>query len=92
MLYQHLYAVACLLTMDRWNGQRLTIEHDEDVQGEHPDGQLYCQVKTREADALAPSHVDGVLDRFEQIRGEHSSGTRHGDPRFFVIANKPDAA
>lgn len=89
MLYQHLYAVACLLTMDRWAGLRLVVEHDEDIQGEHAGGQFYCQVKTREADALSPSDIDGVLDRFELLREEHASGSRPGTPKFFVVANKP---
>jgi hypothetical protein len=88
-LYQHLYAAACLLTATRSGTRELVVEHDEDVQVRSDDGWDYIQVKTREADALSPSHVAGVIERFAELRAAHTAGSRHGTPRFYVVANKP---
>lgn len=86
-LYQHLFAVACLLTMDRWGGTTVVVEHDEDVQAKTANGWSYFQVKYRDGDALSPSALDGVKERFEAIRKLHKNGTRTGAAAFYVVAN-----
>ena len=97
-LYQHLFAVACLLTMDRWGGVRVVVEHDEDVQAETEGGWAYFQVKYRDASALSPSALNGakgkkgVKERFEEIRKLHEDGTRPGRASFYVVANCPPSA
>ncbi|MEA5362798.1 dsDNA nuclease domain-containing protein [Amycolatopsis sp., V23-08] len=84
--YQHLYAVACLLTMDRTDTDEVVIEHDEDVELVRPSGAVYVQVKTRER-PLRFSDLDGVLPRFEQLRRAHAGGERVGDAGFAIVSN-----
>lgn len=91
-LYQHLYAVACLLTIDQWKGSRLVVEHDEDVQADLGDNWAYFQLKYRASGALSPSDLKGVLERFELIRSRHQAGERPGQPRFYVVANVAPSA
>jgi SEC-C motif len=85
-LYQHVYAVALLLALGRQPNAVLAVELDEDIElilgGEH----WYIQVKTRFGD-IQPSHLNGVLPRFDSIRAEHASGARPGQAKFAIIAN-----
>ena len=94
-LYQHLFAVACLLTLDQWGGLRVVVEHDEDVQVETEAGWAYFQVKYRDAAVLSPSALKGkdgkkgVKERFDEIRALHENGSRSGKASFYVVANCP---
>src|SRR5690349_11384707 len=80
-LYQHLYAVACLLTVGRADGARVIVERDEDSEILANGAWTYTQVKVRNR-PLQPRDIAETLDRFAQIRHEHASGTRPGAPRF----------
>ena len=85
-LYQHLYAVACLLKAQGAGASSIVVEHDEDVEVVLGDRRIYVQVKTRSA-ALTQGDIDGALDRFAALRAEHAEGRRYGAARFVIGAN-----
>jgi hypothetical protein len=86
-LYQHLYAVACLLGVGASGAISVRVETDEDVEVELPDRHIYVQVKTR-VGALVFSDISGALDRFAALRTEHEAGRRKGRPVFVIASNK----
>ena len=85
-LYQHLYAVACLLTCARQPGNALTVERDEDVEFATPSQRTYIQVKTRSR-TLQLGDIAAALDGFEALRLEHLEGRRSGAGAFAIISN-----
>ena len=86
-LYQHLYAVGCLLLAGENAIRVVTIGPGEDIQVEDSRGnRVYVQVKTRSS-PLLPSDISGVLERFEAIRSEHHAGRRPGSGSFVIISN-----
>lgn len=85
-LYQHLYAVACLLTCGRRAGNSLVVEHDEDVEFSTAETVTYIQVKTR-SKPLQHSDIAGALDRFDNLRAEHTEGRRPGTASFAIVSN-----
>jgi hypothetical protein len=86
-LYQHLYAVGCLLLAGENAIRVVTIERDEDIELEDSRGnRVYVQVKTRSS-PLIQSDIAEVLERFEAIRSEHHSGRRPGSGSFVIISN-----
>lgn len=86
-LYQHLYAVGCLLLAGENAIRVVTIERDEDIELEDSRGnRVYVQVKTRSS-PLLPSDISEVLERFEAIRSEHHAGRRPGSGSFVIISN-----
>ncbi|WP_241000229.1 ATP-binding protein [Pseudomonas viridiflava] len=87
-LYQHLFAVACLLKAKASNVRSVVIERDEDVEIVLADTRIYVQVKTR-SDPLIPSDLGTALDRFQLLREQHEQGRRHGTPLFVVASNQP---
>lgn len=86
-LYQHLYAVGCLLAAEGVGATSVVIERDEDVEVVERSRRLYVQVKTR-SQAIIPSDIGSALERFERLRVEHTEGRRSGTPHFAVIANQ----
>lgn len=86
-LYQHLYAVACLLTAPRTGVRAVRVERDQDIELHLANATTYIQVKTRLDSKLMPSDLVGVLDAFRPIREAHNSGVRMGTPRFAVVSN-----
>lgn len=90
-LYQHLFAVGCLLKLRDAGAHSLSVERDEDVEIAMPDRSLYYQIKTRAA-VLNRGDVTGALRRFGEIRDAHNSGTREGIGEFRIIANVPPSA
>jgi len=84
--YQHLYAVACLLEMDRTDTHTAVVEHDEDIELVRTDSRVYVQVKTRNR-PLRFSDLNEALPRFARLRREHAEGKRTGTPRFAVVSN-----
>jgi hypothetical protein len=87
-LYQHLFAVACLLKAKASNVRSVVIERDEDVEIVLADTRIYVQVKTRSA-PLIPSDLGTALDRFQLLREQHKQGLRQGTPLFVVASNQP---
>jgi hypothetical protein len=85
-LYQHIYAVALLLTLGRHPGAVLAVELDEDIEISLAGVHWYIQVKTRLGE-IQPNHLDGVQARFDKIRAEHESGARPGQAKFAIVAN-----
>lgn len=87
-LYQHLYAVGCLLLSRRVGARCVCVEKDEDIEIDFPGRTLYVQVKTR-AQPLSAADVGSAFERFKELRDEHTNGRRTGVGRFLIVANKP---
>lgn len=85
-LYQHLYGVACLLTIVREAGGTLIVERDEDLEIRLPGEAPYIQVKLRNR-PLQMSDIAGSIEQFASIRKEHSEGRREGTPHLRIITN-----
>lgn len=85
-LYQHLYAVACLLSAQNAGASAIVVERDEDIEIVLPDRRIYVQVKTRNA-ALTHADIKGAMERFDAIRAEHAGGRRAGEASFVIAAN-----
>ncbi|WP_147945448.1 hypothetical protein [Microbispora sp. CSR-4] len=85
-LYQHLYAVGCLLRLEETGAQVLLVERDEDLELLFPDRRLYLQVKTRDGE-LGWSDLRSSVERFDNIRKEHEAGRRSGTPALIVVSN-----
>lgn len=86
-LYQHLYAVGCLLAAEGVGARSVVIERDEDIEIVEQSRRLYVQVKTR-SQAFIPSDIGSALERFGRLRVEHTEGRRSGTAHFVVIANQ----
>ncbi|WP_162834070.1 dsDNA nuclease domain-containing protein [Amycolatopsis circi] len=84
--YQNLYGVACLLTMNATGTISVIFEHDEDVELLRADTHIYLQIKTRQ-NSLVLSDISSTLDRFAQIRNEHTLGNRKRNAEFAIISN-----
>ena len=85
-LYQHLYAVACLLLAPANAATKVVVEADEDVEVVFPDRCVYIQIKTR-SDPLGEADIAGALGRFERLRNEHTNSERTGTSSFVVVSN-----
>ncbi|MFN4277048.1 MAG: hypothetical protein ACK4FJ_12165 [Ferrovibrio sp.] len=85
-LYQHLYGVACVLTLAREKMASIRVENDEDIEVLFPDRTLYIQVKTRTA-LLQRADVSSALERFKKISERHDSGERASTPFLFIVSN-----
>ena len=85
-LYQHLFAVGCLLLGRTTRVEAIVVERDEDVEVVLPTCRLYVQVKTR-ANTVGKSDLDGFYSRVEYIRRLHAEGSRPGEPTFWLAAN-----
>jgi hypothetical protein len=85
-LYQHLFAVGCLLRAAHARASAVIVEADEDIEIAFEKQRLYVQVKTRNR-PLIYSDVDDALDRFAKIRREHDKGRRPGSCEFKIVSN-----
>lgn len=86
-LYQHLYAVGCLLLAQTAGVDEVMVELDEDIELITKQERIYVQVKTR-SKPIIPSDISGALERFEDLRKEHTEGRRKGVASFFIVANQ----
>ncbi|MGV3681657.1 MAG: hypothetical protein ACO1PM_18340 [Acidovorax sp.] len=86
-LYQHLYAVACLLASGHIGATSVVVERDEDIELVTPTGRTYIQVKTR-GQAIMHSDIKSALERFDELRQEHARGRRPGQATFVVVVNR----
>ncbi|MEO9875322.1 MAG: SEC-C metal-binding domain-containing protein [Anderseniella sp.] len=86
--YQHLYGVACLLTVGRLDGSVVIIEQDEDLEILNGNERHYVQVKTRNH-PLQPGDIAASIEQFSDIRAQHATGQRSGTPRLRIITNAP---
>ncbi|AUG76280.1 hypothetical protein CFP65_1381 [Kitasatospora sp. MMS16-BH015] len=85
-LYQHLYAVACLLAMVDTGARVLACERDEDIEVAWPERRGYLQIKTR-AHPLQWADVRTAVEGFAAVRAEHAAGRRAGEPFLVLVAN-----
>ncbi len=88
-MYQHLFAVACLLVAPRW-ATAVQVEKDEDIEVDVEDGMIYVQVKTRLA-PLVVTDVRSTLERFDTLRDAHRRGARIGAAKFVIVSNTEPA-
>ncbi|HGW5377045.1 TPA: AAA family ATPase [Pseudomonas aeruginosa] len=88
-MYQHLFAVACLLVAPRW-ATAVQVEKDEDIEVDVEEGVIYVQVKTRLA-PLAVTDVQSTLERFDTLRDAHRRGARTGAAKFVIVSNTEPA-
>ena len=86
-LYQHLYAVGCLLFAQAAGVDVVIVELDEDIELITEQGRIYVQVKTR-SKPIIPSDISGTLERFEDLQKEHTKGKRKGEASFVIVANQ----
>lgn len=86
-LYQHLYAVGCLLVAASSGVKEVLVELDEDIELSIDGGRVYVQVKTRSL-PIMPGDVSGALERFDLIKVEHEAGRRFGEAQFVIVANQ----
>jgi len=86
-LYQHLYAVGCLLAAARLNATQVVIERDEDIEVETGQGRTYIQVKKRNRPIIR-SDIQSAFNRFEVLREEHRQGRRAGAATFAIVVNQ----
>ena len=86
-LYQHLYAVGCMLLAQAAEVDAVMIELDEDIELITKQGRIYVQVKTR-SKPIIPSNISGAIKRFENLRKEHADGKRKGEASFIIVANQ----
>lgn len=88
-LYQHLFAVAQLLTLQ--DAVSLRIETDEDVEVLTETEHLYTQVKHLKA-VLQPSDIQEILSRFAALRAEHETGHRIRKCSFAIFSSSEPSA
>ncbi len=86
-LYQHLYAVGCLLLAQAAGVDVVMVELDEDIELITEQGRIYVQVKTRSR-PIIPSDISGALERFDDLRNEYAEGKRKGEASFVIVANQ----
>ncbi|WP_231703933.1 SEC-C metal-binding domain-containing protein [Cochlodiniinecator piscidefendens] len=89
--YQHLYAAICLLMAGPNEVERVIVERDEDIEIVLPGRRIYVQVKTR-VGSLNPNDIKGALQRFEEIRSEHTKDKRKGSASFIIASNAAPSA
>ncbi|GKS73281.1 hypothetical protein AVME950_00315 [Acidovorax sp. SUPP950] len=87
LLYQHLYAAACLLASGQTGAMSVVVERDEDIELVTPEGRCYIQVKTR-SQPIMPADIRSAMDRFDALRQEHQLGRRLGHATFVVVVNR----
>lgn len=85
-LYQHLYGVACLLTVLRNKKSVMVVELDEDLEVFVDEERHYVQVKTRNRN-LQPADIAASMEQFKKVREEHNAGRRPGKPILRIITN-----
>ena len=85
-LFQHLYAVKCLLSAAALSVQSVEVESDEDIEVQFEGRRLYIQVKHRK-EPLAWNDIEEALARFGQLRAAHERGDRDGEAAFLVVSN-----
>lgn len=91
-LYQHLFAVACILKLHSRSAGEVRVERDEDVEICDDDITHYIQVKNLSSN-LVFSDIKGALERFAALRSV--SGERERGFQFHIVSSSepgPDLA
>ena len=84
-LYQHLFAVGCLLR-GASGVESVLVEHDEDMELTAEGRHIYAQVKMRSGTLLGVE-LEGFFTRAKDIASAHTSGTRQGTAEFWLVTN-----
>lgn len=91
-LFQHLYAVGCLLLARMHPELKEVIsEQDEDVEVVLTRERRYVQVKYRSTE-LQTSDVSAALDRFRTLRDDHLQGRKQTGYQFVIVCNREPSA
>ncbi|MDX8437103.1 SEC-C metal-binding domain-containing protein [Mesorhizobium abyssinicae] len=85
-LFQHLYAVQCLLSAAALAAKTVSVESDEDVEVQLDGTRIYVQLKHRK-EALGWDDIESAMARFAELRAAHSRGERDGAARFVIVCN-----
>lgn len=85
-LYQHLYAVGCMIKLAAENTGQVAVERDEDVEISINDEIVFVQVKTR-TDPLTSSDIKTALQRFNQLRLQYAETCPDKSVCFAVVSN-----
>ncbi|MEU5838357.1 ATP-binding protein [Streptomyces diacarni] len=85
-LYQHLYAVGCLLHMTDGGAHRLLVERDEDIEVVLPGRRVYLQVKTRSRN-LQWGDIQSAVENYDAVRALHEHGNRPGRPSLVIVTD-----
>ena len=90
-LYQHLFAVGCLLKGSQTSIETVIVEHDEDLELIAGDRHIYAQIKLRSG-TLYDSQLDGFFSRAQKLREMHANQSRTGTAEIWLISNAPLSA
>ncbi len=85
-LYQHLYAVGCIINLAAVSDGQVSVECDEDVEISSGNEIVYIQVKTR-SKPLVKSDIATALTRFDQLRLRHREQSSGQSLCFVVLSN-----
>lgn len=85
-LYQHLYAVGCLLNLGAGDEGEIRVERDEDVEVVTDDEIICIQVKTRSR-PLIRTDINSALERFENLRKHFAQVNPNESLRFVIVSN-----
>ena len=84
-LYQHLYAVGCLLNLMSVKHGLVAVERNEDIEIIADTGTSFVQVKTRKR-PIRHSDIEATLIRFSDLRAKHT-GASASPARFAIVSN-----
>lgn len=85
-LYQHLYAVACLINLASQSTGKVAVERDEDIEISDNGEIVFIQVKTR-TKQLIFSDIKKSLNLFDQLRDKYSKSSPGESVKFAVVSN-----
>ena len=85
-LYQHLYAVGCILNLMSLERGHVAVERDEDVELVTDSVISFVQVKTRSR-PLQPGDIDDTMERFAKLRDSHNASSGKKNIRFAIVSN-----
>lgn len=85
-LYQHLYAVGCMINLASQEEGQVTVERDEDIEILINDQITFIQVKTRSS-PLILSDIKNSLQLFQQLRQQYKKEYPNKLVSFTIVSN-----
>ena len=85
-LYQHLYAVGCMIKLASIEAGFVAVERDEDIEIEDGDKIAFIQVKTRTA-VLVQSDISNSLELFDKLTQQYAKTSPLKSVSFAVVSN-----
>ncbi|MCJ7600523.1 MAG: dsDNA nuclease domain-containing protein [Desulfobulbaceae bacterium] len=86
-LYQHLYAVGCMIKLATKDSGQVSVERDEDVEISTSNVISFIQIKTRKK-ALIKSDINTALQRFNELRLHYEVAYPEKSISFVVVSNQ----